>query len=107
MSDDLSDGRVRTQLTAAVSPFVSTLASIGIERSTTGELSIDSDMLTEVLTDGRFARASSPCIGPASLANATERISRDLLDAKIEFLTHSAPPAAPAFSYTRPNDRLR
>ncbi|MCH7866402.1 MAG: flagellar filament capping protein FliD [Myxococcales bacterium] len=75
------------ELAAAVSPFVISLESIGIERDGDGELSIDSDELAEALTDGRFARASALFIGPAGLATTTERVSRNLLDQGGKFLT--------------------
>ncbi|MFT5442485.1 MAG: flagellar hook-associated protein 2 [Myxococcota bacterium] len=80
------------QLGAAVSPFVSSLESIGIDRATDGSLSIDSDELADAITDGRFARVSASFIGAAGLANSTERASRNLLDGGGEFLTHPANP---------------
>lgn len=76
------------KLNGAVAPYVKILQSIGIDRDTDGELSIDSDELEEALNDGRFARVSALFIGPAGLATVTERASRDLLDAGSEFLTH-------------------
>lgn len=75
-------------LNSAVSPFVHALESIGIERSSTGELSIDSDELSDALTDGRFARVSASFIGAAGLATATETASRNLLNSGSEFLTN-------------------
>ncbi|MCP4039385.1 MAG: flagellar filament capping protein FliD [bacterium] len=76
------------ELNAAVSPFVSSLEAIGVERSSTGRLSIDSSKLSEALGDDRFARASASFIGSAGLATVTERASRNLLDAGNAFLTH-------------------
>jgi flagellar hook-associated protein 2 len=78
------------ELVAAVSPYINSLEMIGIDRDGDGELSIDSDELAEALTNGRFARVSAAFIGAAGLANTTERVSRNLLDAGGKFLTEPA-----------------
>lgn len=84
--------RYALELNAAVAPYVNALESIGIERSSTGALSIDSDELTEAMTDGRFARVSASFIGAAGLATTTETASRKLLDGGAEFLTNPTNP---------------
>lgn len=76
------------ELSAAVSPFVSALESVGIERASDGKLSIDGDQLAAAFGDGRLSRAIASIAGPAGIATVTERASRNLLDAGSAFLTH-------------------
>ena len=76
------------QLSGAVSPLVESLQSIGIERDSDGELSIDSAEFEAALTDGRFKRVSALVFGAGGVATTVERVSRDLLDDDRSFLSH-------------------
>lgn len=80
------------ELNAAVAPFTNRLESIGVERGSDGKLSIDSEKLSAALGDGRFARVSASFTGAAGLATATQRASRNLLDAGGAFLTQPTNP---------------
>ncbi len=76
------------ELSSAVAPFVNALEGIGIERLSTGKLSIDGDKLAAAFGDGRLSGAVASITGPAGIATATEIASRNLLDSGSSFLTH-------------------
>ncbi|MDP6977180.1 MAG: flagellar filament capping protein FliD [Myxococcota bacterium] len=76
------------ELSSAVSPFVNALEGIGIERLSTGKLSIDSDELAAAFGDGRLSGAVASITGAGGIATATEIASRNLLDSGSRFLTN-------------------
>ncbi len=76
------------ELSTAVSPFLNQLEAIGVERASTGRLSIDSTKLAAAFGDGRLTNSIAAITGPAGIATATEIASRNLLDAGSAFLTH-------------------